>query len=71
MKESIIKTAHEESYSDGRCLGVLINYKPFEDSDMIKKYNSFTYIYRSKTDDPDDGMYIFFDTIIDMNDYLV
>lgn len=70
MKESIIKTAHEESYSNGRSLGILINYKPFDGNDMIK-YNSFPYIYRNKNDNPDNGIYIFFDTIINMNDYLL
>lgn len=60
MTKTIIKTAHEESYSDGRSLGILVNYE----HDSIEKIDSFIYIYR-------DGTYIFFDTIIDMNDYLL
>jgi hypothetical protein len=55
-----IKTVHEEEYSDkSRTLGVLLNY-----SDLDKWKDSLVYIYR-------DGMYIFFNTIIDMIDYLL
>lgn len=55
-----IKTAHEEEYSDkSRTLGVLLNYS---DDDNWK--DSLIYIYR-------DGRYIFFNTIIDMIDYLL
>ena len=57
---SKLKTAHEEEYSDkSRVLGVLINHSI---DDIWKE--SFTYIYK-------EGMYIFFDTIIDMIDYLL
>jgi len=72
MEENIIiKTAHEESYSDSKSLGVLINYKTYENTDIVKKYDSLIYIYHNESDDPDNGKYIFFDTIIDMNDYLL
>ena len=55
-----IKTAHEEGYSDNsKTLGVLTNWNTFGE-----KIDSFTYIYN-------EGIYIFFDTIIDMNDYLL
>lgn len=55
-----IKTAHEEEYSDkSRTLGVLLNYST--DSDWK---DSLIYIYR-------DGNYIFFNTIVDMIDYLL
>jgi hypothetical protein len=61
MKDYSIETAHEESYSDGRTLGVLVNYNVY---DNLKKINSFIYLYR-------DEIYIFFETIIEMNDYLL
>lgn len=55
-----LRTAHEEEYSDkSRTLGVLLNY-----SIDTEWKDSLTYIYR-------DGMYIFFNTIIDMIDYLL
>lgn len=56
--KTIITTAHEEEYSNGsRTLGVLLNL------DMNgKRVDSLLYIYR-------EGMYIFFHTILDMNDY--
>ena len=55
-----IQTAHEETYSDNtRTLGILTNYS---NEDNFKE--SFAYIYKS-------GMYIFFDTIIEMMDYLL
>lgn len=58
-----IETVHEESYSDGRTLGILLNYERIE-LGMNKKINSFVYLFR-------EGMYIFFETIVDMNDYLL
>ena len=59
MRTNIV-TAHEEEYSNGsRTLGVLL----VTDEDG-KRIDSFTYIYR-------DGTYIFFNTIIEMNDYLL
>jgi len=61
MKDYSIETAHEESYSDGRTLGVLVNYNVYNG---LKKINSFIYLYR-------DEIYIFFETIIEMNDYLL
>jgi len=55
-----LKTIHEETYSDNsRTLGVLLNYN---DDESFKE--SFVYIYRDKT-------YIFFETIINMIDYLM
>lgn len=59
MKTNII-TAHEEEYSNkSRTLGVLLNV------DMEgKRIDSLLYIYHN-------GTYIFFNTIIEMNDYLL
>lgn len=55
-----IKTVHEEEYSDkSKILGVLSNY-----STISKDVESFVYIYRN-------GTYIFFNTIVDMIDYLL
>lgn len=59
MSKSYIKTAHEETYSDGKSLGILVNY-----SHNDQKINSYAYIYK-------ENIYIFFDTIIDMNEYLL
>lgn len=57
---TVIKTIHEEQYSDGsRTLGVLLNYSSVEDWN-----ESFIYIYR-------EGMYIFFNTMVEMMDYLL
>jgi len=57
--KTYITTAHEEEYSDkSRILGVLLNF----DSNS-KRVDSLVYIYHK-------NMYIFFNTIIDMNDYL-
>jgi hypothetical protein len=58
-----ITTTHEEQYSDGsRTLGMLSNYAI--NDDKIDKINSFAYIYR-------ESMYIFFNTMVDMFDYLL
>jgi hypothetical protein len=58
--KTFILTAHEEEYSDNsRTLGVLLNIN--ENSERI---DSLIYIYRK-------GMYIFFNTIIAMNDYIL
>lgn len=55
-----ILTAHEENYSNGsRSLGVLL-----VTDETDKRIDSFTYIYR-------EGMYIFFNTIIEMSDFLL
>lgn len=59
--KTVIKTVHEEEYSDGsRTLGLLYNYSvnngEFSDS--------FPYIYHN-------GTYIFFKTMIDLFDYLL
>ena len=60
-----IRTAHEEDYrqSDNKTktIGVLENYSV--GSDKFWK-ESFVYVYN-------DGMYIFFDSIINMFDYLL
>ena len=54
-----ITTGHEEKYSNSdKTLGVLVNI-----DENGKRIDSFTYIYRK-------GLYIFFNTIMDLNDYL-
>ena len=59
MKTFII-TAHEEEYSDkSRTLGVLLNF-----DENHKRIDSLLYVFRK-------GMYIFFNTIIDMNEYIL
>lgn len=58
--ETIITTAHEEEYSDkSRILGVLLNLGVDG-----KRVDSLLYIYHN-------DMYIFFNTIMEMNDYLL
>jgi len=58
--KTYIKTAHEEEYSDSsKTLGVLLNY-----NENYERIDSLVYIYRS-------DMYIFFNTIMDMNEYLL
>jgi hypothetical protein len=58
--KTFITTAHEEQYSDNsRTLGVLLNF-----DENHKRIDSLIYMYR-------EGMYIFFNTIMDMNDYLM
>lgn len=62
-----ITTTHEEQYSDGsRTLGMLLNYEVNgeENGGEIANKESFTYIYR-------EGMYIFFNTMVDLFDYLL
>lgn len=57
-----IKTVHEEQYSDGtKTLGILLNYN---DKENFKE--SFPYIYNHKN-----SMYIFFNTMMDLFDYLL
>ena len=59
--KTVIKTVHEEEYSDGsRTLGMLYNYS-VDDSDFS---DSFPYIYHK-------GTYVFFKTMIDLFDYLL
>lgn len=60
--KTIIKTVHEEQYSDNssRIIGVLLNYSE-EDANWK---DSFPYYYK-------DGMYVFFNTIVDLIDYLL
>jgi hypothetical protein len=58
--KTFIVTAHEEEYSNkSRTLGVLLNF-----DENYKRVDSLIYIYR-------EGMYIFFNTIMEMNDYLL
>jgi len=58
--KTFISTAHEEEYSNkSRTLGVLLN-----SDENGKRVDSLVYIYR-------EGMYIFFNTIMEMNDYLL
>lgn len=63
MKTKIV-TAHEESHIHGekgsKIIGVLSNYNL---EDKLWK-DSFIYIYK-------DGMYIFFETIVDLVDYML
>jgi hypothetical protein len=57
-----LRSVHEEAYSDGsRTLGVIINYT---DDNSYKE--SFTFIYHQKN-----AMYIFFNTMVDLFDYLL
>lgn len=61
MKTYII-TAHEEQYSDkSRTLGVLLNV-----NDDNERVDSLTYVYHVET-----RMYILFNTIIELNEYLL
>ena len=61
--KTYIKTAHEEEYSNSNkqyiTLGVLLNY-----NENYERIDSLIYIYRN-------DMYIFFNTIMDMNEYLL
>lgn len=60
--KTYIKTAHEEEYSDkSRTLGVLLNYS---DEDNWK--DSLVYVFNHER-----AGYIFFNTIVDMIDYLL
>ena len=59
-----IRTAHEENYVQSdktKTIGVLENYSVGTDNFWKE---SFVYVYH-------EGMYIFFDTIINMFDYLL
>lgn len=62
---SIIWTVHEETYSDGRTLGVLAN---FDLDKNMERIDSFVYLFRETEMG---GMYVFFETIVDMNDYIL
>jgi hypothetical protein len=61
-----IKTVHEETHMHGekgnKIVGVLLNYSI--DPESINWKDSFIYIYKDK-------MYIFFETIVDMIDYML
>lgn len=62
---SIIITAHEEHYSDGRVIGIILN---LDLDNNMERIDSFPYIFRES----DDGSrYIFFETIANMNDYML
>lgn len=55
-----ITTPHEEEYSDkSRIIGILINW-----GDKNEKLDSFVYVYSR-------NVYIVFNTIMDMNEYLL
>lgn len=54
-----IRTVHEEEYSDkSKTFGVLLNY----DVETNERVDSLTYTYH-------DGMYMFFNTLVDLIDY--
>ena len=58
--KTFITTAHEEEYSNkGRTLGVLLNF-----DENHNRVDSLLYTYNK-------NMYVFFNTIIDMNDYIL
>lgn len=60
--KTFIRTAHEEEYSNkSNTLGVLLNV----DKDF-KRVDSLLYVYRQNR-----NMYIFFNTITDMNEFLL
>lgn len=66
MEQSYIKTSHEEVYSKGdvsKTIGVITNW----DSDG-NRIDSFPYIY---SENIPDSIYIIFDTMIGMFDYLL
>ena len=64
MLRTTIITAHEEQYSDNaRTLGVLMNQDYDESATPFK--DSFAYIFKTER-----KMYIFFNTMVDMFDYL-
>ncbi len=58
-----IRTIHEEDYTDKtKTLGILFNY--IIESNVLERKESLIYIYK-------EGMYIFFQTMIDAVDYLL
>jgi len=58
--KTFITTAHEEEYSDkSRTLGVLLNF-----NETNERIDSLVYIYHK-------NKYIFFNTIMEMNTYLL
>jgi hypothetical protein len=60
-----IKTVHEEQYSDGsKTLGILFNYSSEIEHQGWKE--SFIYIFNNEK-----AMYIFFNTMVDMFDYML
>ncbi|MFW6219416.1 MAG: hypothetical protein ACOC33_00980 [bacterium] len=66
MEKTFIKTSHEEVYSKGetsKTIGILTNW----DMDG-NRIDSFSYIYN---ENDIQGTYIFFETMINMFDYLL
>jgi len=60
--KTFISTAHEEQESNkGRTFGVLLNF-----DENHKRVDSLIYLYREKS-----KMYIFFQTIMDMNEFML
>jgi len=60
--KTFITTAHEEEYSNkSRTLGVLLNF-----DEEYKRIDSLIYVYTESR-----KMYVFFNTIIDMNEFLL
>jgi hypothetical protein len=60
-----LKSAHEEQYSDGsKTLGIIFNYSLEVENDGWKE--SFAFIFNHEN-----NMYIFFDTMFDMFNYLL
>ena len=60
MTTTSITTAHEEEYSDkSRTIGILVNI-----DEKNVKIDSFVYTYSK-------GTYIIFNTIMDMNEYIL
>lgn len=64
MKTNII-TVHEEEYSDkSRIIGMLLNFVPDDSVEFFSFKDSHPYIFKT-------GIYIFFETFIDLMDYLL
>lgn len=63
---SVIWITHEESYSDGKTFGVVTN---FDLDKNLKKIDSFVYYFH--TNENNDGIYIFFESIVELNDYIL
>jgi len=62
--KTVLKTIHEEKYpGDNKSIGIIINFSG-EFLDPNEFSESFVYIYNK-------GIYIIFDTMIDMFDYLL
>ena len=57
-----IKSTHEEEYKDNKRLGIVTNFNL-----KGERINSFPYIFNETP--PAIGLYIFFETIVEMIDY--